>query len=542
MQILNFNNPHLYICMLICVMNAILMAFVSRKLLQILQLSGYKISGYNAWLKDTKIKFISRLFLLGFLSLICILVANSLLNGFGDYYCYLGLIFYIYFNIVFIVHMTKIHQKTPLKQTRRMSRLMITEFILVALITFFLLVFSYRFLPLLKYGVVVFLPPMLILIVPFAHFLMLPIESLFRLKFIRKAKAKLSKRDDLIKIGITGSYGKTSTKHILNVLLSKKYEVCMTPHSFNTPMGLTKVVLKYLKKQHQVLITEMGARNVGDIKFLANFIKPKYGIITSVGSQHLATFGTEENIAKTKYELAEAIDENGFVVFNGQSQGALNLYNKCDKNKLLSGINNQDAYCNITNIKTDSKGSSFDLIIDNQKISCNTKLLGIHNLENIASATVIAYKLGVDLNLIKEAIYSLKPMAHRTEIIENNGITILDNSYNTSVESSKASLEVLKLFENSKKIIVTPGIIEMGTKEFDVNVELGKNIAKVCDYVVIVNKVNHDALKQGLLEMGYNEKSIFEAETLKKASEIIPLIAQRGDVVLFENDLPDNYT
>ena len=133
-------------------------------------------------------------------------------------------------------------------------------------------------------------------------------------------------------------------------------------------------------------------------------------------------------------------------------------------------------------------------------------------------------------------------MSHRLEVIKNKRFTIIDNSYNSSVESSKASLEVLKLFDGGQKIIITPGIVEMGEREYLVNVEFGKDIAKVCDKVIIVNEVNKAAIKEGLLSAGYNEENILTAENLTSATNMLADITNQGDIVLFENDLPDNYT
>lgn len=541
MKFFDLTNPHFYIAIAIAIVNGALLCFVAGKPLQMLQLSGYKLSGYNAWIKDTKIKYNSRLTMLSFLSLISVLVTNALLDGFcNKYISYLGLIFYVYFSIIFIINITKMPQKTPLKQTRRMNRLIITTFIIISLLSFILIALSTEFLEFLRYGIVVITPIFLIGIVPLAHLINYPMESYIRKKYIKKARRKLDKMPNLIKIGITGSYGKTTTKHILNVMLSKKYSVCMTPHSFNTPMGLTKVVLKYLKKDNQVLIAEMGARNVGDIKYLCDLIQPRHAIITAVASQHLATFGTYENISKTKNELVQAI-KDGYVVFNANSDGAVKLYEKCDKNKYLSAVENDSAFCNIKNVKLSSNGSQFTLCINGEEIDCTCKLIGKQFLEDIALASAMAYKLNVSLSEIKYAIQDLKPMSHRMEIINNNGLTIIDNSYNSSVESSKASLETLSLFEGNK-IIVTPGIVEMGIKEKEVNIQFGENIAKVCDKVIIVNKVNKDAIKQGLIDADFNENNIFEAESLKQASELLPNLTKTGDVVLFENDLPDNYT
>ena len=542
MGIFDLSNPNFYILVVLSIVNSATLCFVATKLFQIIQLSGYKLGGYWAWLKDTKIKFVGRLIMLSFLSLISVLVTNALLDGFGGYYTYLGLIFYFYFCVIFIINVAKLPQKTPLKQTRRMNRLIIVTFILIALITFGLTTVTTEFLELLKYGVVVLTPLFLPFIVPFANIVIAPVEALVRYYYKAKAKDKLKKMPNLIKIGITGSFGKTTTKHILNVLLSKKYSVCMTPHSFNTPMGLTKVILKYLKWENQVLIAEMGAKHVGDIKYLCKLINPKHAIITSVGSQHLLTFGSEENIAKTKYELVDAIND-GVVVFNGSNEGSLKLYNKCEKEKYITGINIDNGFCNITNIDVSTTGSTFTLEIDGKKVECETVLLGKSNLEDIAMASALAYKLGVSLEEIKDAIKQVKPMAHRLELIKNNNdLTIIDSSYNSSEESSKSSLEVLNMFKSGKKIIVTPGLVEMGEKEKFVNLEFGKNIADVCDRVIIVNHVNKDAITLGLQDKKFNMENVYFAEDLNAVKELLPTIAQSGDIVLFENDLPDNYT
>ena len=542
MGIFDLSNPNFYILVVLSIVNSATLCFVATKLFQIIQLSGYKLGGYWAWLKDTKIKFVGRLIMLSFLSLISVLVTNALLDGFGGYYTYLGLIFYFYFCVIFIINVAKLPQKTPLKQTRRMNRLIIVTFILMALITFGLTTVTTEFLELLKYGVVVLTPLFLPFIVPFANIVIAPVEALVRYYYKAKAKDKLKKMPNLIKIGITGSFGKTTTKHILNVLLSKKYSVCMTPHSFNTPMGLTKVILKYLKWENQVLIAEMGAKHVGDIKYLCKLINPKHAIITSVGSQHLLTFGSEENIAKTKYELVDAIND-GVVVFNGSNEGSLKLYNKCEKEKYITGINIDNGFCNITNIDVSTTGSTFTLEIDGEKVECETVLLGKSNLEDIAMASALAYKLGVSLEEIKDAIKQVKPMAHRLELIKNNnGLTIIDSSYNSSEESSKSSLEVLNMFKSGKKIIVTPGLVEMGEKEKFVNLEFGKNIADVCDRVIIVNQVNKDAITLGLQDKKFNMENVYFAQDLNAVKELLPTIAQSGDIVLFENDLPDNYT
>ena len=539
MEFFNGNNLHLFIAIIISAINGGLMCFAGAKFLQVIQLSGYKIKGYRAWLKDSKAQYIGRLAILCFLSVACVLVTNALLDGYGEYYSYVGLIFYFYFCTVFIINVFRLPQKTPLKQTKRMNRLTSLVFLVMSGITFVLIAVFSEYVPPVKFGIVAITPIFLPLIVPICHFICVPVEFIFRQFYISKAKKKLKKHPNLIKIGITGSFGKTTTKHILNVMLSKKYNVCMSPHSFNTPMGLTKVINSYLKPEHEVLITEMGARQIGDIAYLCKLIKPKHAIITSVSNQHLATFKTKENVYKAKKELVDSI-QDGIISFNANNPGSKKMFEDCQKEKVLCGLNDDKYFANISNINTSSQGSTFDLTINGKTTTCTTKLLGLHNLEDIAISAGLAYKLGVRLSEIKNAISHLKPVAHRLELVSENGLTIIDNSYNSSVESSKSSLETLKLFDG-EKIVVTPGLVELGEEEYNANVNLGYQISQVAQKVIIVNTINQKAIEEGLRKGNFDAKNILMCETLDDAKEELKKIVSVGSVILFENDLPDNY-
>ena len=539
MEFFNGSNLHLIIAVILSAINGVLLCFIGYKFLQVIQLSGYKINGYRAWLKETKAKFVGRVCVLSFLSILCALVSNALLDGYGEYYSYVGLIFYFYFCIVFIVNVFTRPQKTPLKQTKRMNRLTAVVFILTMAITFVLIAVFSEYIPYVKFGIITITPALMPIIVPLAHFICVPMEFLFRQFYIQKAKKKLKKQPDLIKIGITGSFGKTTTKHILNVMLSKKYNVCMSPHSFNTPMGLTKVINSYLKPEHQVLITEMGARQIGDIAYLCKLINPKHAIVTSVGNQHLSTFKTLENVYKAKKELVDAIDD-GTICFNGNNEGSLRMFEECEKNKILCGIEGDNYFANISNINVTNQGSTFDLTIEGKTVNCFTKLLGKQNLQDIAISAGLAYELGVKLSDIKLAITSLKPVAHRMELIEENGLTIIDNSYNSSVQSSTMSLETLSLFSGDK-IIVTPGLVELGDEEYKENENFGYKMSQVASKVIIVNLTNKQAITSGLIKGGFDLQNIISVESLNEAKLKLKEIVKTGDVILFENDLPDNY-
>lgn len=546
LEFFNFANIHFILAIFVSILNAVVLVLVAKKFFQILQISGYKIKGYNVWLKDTKAKYISRVTMLSLLSLACVLVTNFVFAPYNQnlLFSYLALVFYLVFAIVFVVHANKPPQKNPLVQTRRMSRLITLLFLVGFVISFVLIWVSVAFIPFLSVGVIVLTPILVPGLVPLVHFALVPLENLIRLSYIKKAKKRLAKFPNLTKIALTGSYGKTSVKYILNKLLAEKYDVCITPHSFNTPMGITKVVLKYLKKHHNLLIVEMGAKQMGDIRYLCDIVKPHHAVITGVGSQHYETFGSEENIAKTKYELIESLPDGAIAVFNGDSKTCVSLYEKCTlENKLSVSLEN-GGLIEAKNIELQTSGTSFDLCHDGKTQKCFTALLGRHNVLNILLASAMALKLGVGLEEIAESLKDLESVSHRLEMTTNGNITILDDAYSTNVEGAKCALEVLGLFKDHIKVCVTPGIVEMGAKEFEVNKTFGEQIAKVADYAIIVNKVNQEALTQGLTEAGFDKDKILPAENLELAKKQIKQITNLKEkfVVLFSNDLPDNYT
>ena len=542
MKILILNNIHFYITLGLSLINALLMCFASYKFFQIIQLSGYKLKGYFIWLKDTKAKYISRMFLLSLLSAFCVLVTNALFDIYHthDLFSYLGLIFYFYFTIVFIRNLYTAPKKVPLKITKRMNRLVIAMFLFVAAISFFLAVVSIEFLGFIKYGILCAVPILIPILVPFVHIILIPLEKIIIGCHLLKAKRKLKQMPNLIRIGITGSFGKTSTKYILNTILSEKYKVCMSPHSFNTMVGLSKVVNNYLEEDSEVLIAEMGARNRGDIRKLCNLIKPTYGVLTSIGCQHLLSFKTLENISNTKFELIEALPkENGVAVFNGNNKNCIKLYEKCMVSKKIVG-EHKNSKVKAKNITYNENGTTFELVINNQTLSCYTSLVGEHNVENILLCVEIAKLLGLNNKQIINGIKNLKPISHRLELIKTPTNIILVDSYNASVEGSEVALKVLNKI-GKRKIVITPGLVELGNNEKQANIEFGKKIAKVANIVVIVNKINFEFIKQGLNEGGFEDENIYQAETLEKAKILMKDFIKEGDTILFENDLPDNY-
>ena len=545
MDFFDLNNPNLYIAIVLTLVNAIFMCFASYKFFQVLQLGGYSNRAYGHWLRDTKAKWISRTLMLFFMTCVCIVVCNVLFGSFSDQklYGYIGLVFYFVFLIFFIVSMYKVPQKTPLKLTKRMWRLIILYFFLMLILSFGLLYVALDFTYVFRYasitGTILLMP----LIVPLANWLIRPLENLIKYTYKQKSKKKLNSLKNLKIIGITGSYGKTSTKNFLKQILSTKYKTYATPSSFNTPMGLSKVILSELNDSYEIFIAEMGAIRKGDIKEICDFVQPSIAILTSIGEQHLTTFKTKENIKNTKFELIESLKENDKAYFNDNSQDVLDLYNRCKlKNKFAVKLNDKTQEFTAFDIKADDEGLKFTMKLRDEEVNCKTKILGEHNIENILVASSVAYDLGVPAKKIAQAISKLEPASHRLELSKaENGVTIIDDSFNANIIGTKNALKTLSYFENKRKVIVTPGLVELGDMEAEVNEQFGKDIAKVCDLVIIVNKNNRDAIKSGLISQNYPQENIYAVDTLAEATNLFSSVLRRGDVVLLENDLPDNY-
>ena len=534
------DNIHLYITIALSVINGILMCFASYKYFQIIQLSGYKLKGYFAWLKETKWSYALRMILLSLLSAFCVLVTNALFNVYHQeaLYSYIGLVFYFYFTIVFIKALYNAPKKIPLKNTTRMTRLNVAMLIFVSLFSFVVVWGSFQYLSFVKFGALCVVPAVVVFIVPVVHLIMLPLEKLIVSRYLHQAKSKLAKRNDLIKIGITGSYAKTSVKYILNTILSQKYKVCMSPQSFNTQTGLSKVVNNYLTDLDQVLIAEMGARSKGDIKKLCKLISPQYAIITGISPQHLLTFKSLDNIKRTKFELVESLSQNGVCVFNGFDQEVCDMYSwaNIDKKYLVG----KDKDISAKDIQFDQDGTKFVLVLGEKEYNVHTKLLGEHNVQNILLCVQMAKCLGLSDQQIVRGIKSLQPVPHRLELVKTATNLILDDSFNANIRGSKIALDVLGKLPG-RKIVITPGLVELGEREYDENVVFGEQIAGVADFVIIVNKVNFEAIKEGLDNKKFKEENISQAENLEQAKILMKEILQPGDTVLFENDLPDNY-
>ena len=441
------------------------------------------------------------------------------------------LIYYIYYNITY-------KPKVKFKFTARAKRLYFTTFALFLLITFIVALLSTQ-----KNYVTIITALFNIvasfLLLMLANIILKPVEKKINNWYINDAKRILSEHKDLIIIGITGSYGKTSTKHFLEKILSEKYNVLMTPGSFNTTMGVVRTIREYLKPTHQVFICEMGAKQINDIKEICDIVHPTIGILSSVAEQHLDTFKTLDNVRRTKFELIDSLPQDGLAILNGDYQ----IIKTTPKTKPTEYFSTEDSSNDYSakNIKFSPQGTEFEIYHFNEKIGdFNTPLLGSYNISNILSAVVCAIKLGLTIDQIKFGVHKLQAVEHRMEIKAGpNGVVIIDDAFNSNPKGAKMALEILSQFTECKRMIITPGIIELADRQDFYNRELGKQIAKSADFAILVGKQQTQAIYQGLKDENYPEEKIYIAQGLNDAATFAYSNAVSGDVILFENDLPD---
>ena len=439
--------------------------------------------------------------------------------------------------------------KKPLAFTPRMKRLYVVS-ILLFFVLLLLLAFAGKSYYPVSSGYTVNALIAFCLLFPFflpvsialAGLLAWPLEKLISELYFRDAQNILRERPDLIKIGITGSWGKTSVKFILGTILSEKYPTLVTPASFNTPMGVTKIIRTKLEPRHRVFVAEMGARHVGDIKEMCRLVHPQIGIITSVGPQHLDTFKTVERVAKTKYELVQALPKDGMSFFSDDKGLCLELYNRTKKDKTISGLDPETDDVWAENIRVSPDGSEFLLCRGHEKKLCRTELLGEISIRNILLAASVCLKIGMSMEQTARGISRIRPVEHRLQLTRSSGgITVIDDAFNSNIIGAGQAFRVLKEFP-SRRIVVTPGMVELGDMEVEMNRELGRQMAECCDVAVLVGVKRSAPIEEGLREKGFPEGNIHIAASLEEAAEWIRRNAISGDTVLFENDLPDNYT
>lgn len=376
-----------------------------------------------------------------------------------------------------------------------------------------------------------------------ANGILWPGEKRIQDGFMQEAKTILGKVDPYV-IGISGSYGKTSTKSILAKILECVEPTFWPPGSINTPMGITREIRERLVPEHHYAVIEMAAYKRGSVQRLCNLTPPKAGIITAIGLMHLDRFGSLENIYLSKTELPQAVPQDGILVCNGDNEGARRVWSEFKKRvTLLYGLELDKGHldCWMSDIQPSESGTHFTIHWEGQEYKGFTKMLGKPMLSNILAAFTMACALGYDPEYILAAIYNLEPEKHRLNLVKNGDGVLLDDSYNSNPTGFKAALEVLEAIPGGRKILVTPGMIELGELQDQENSKIAKEAAGVCDLVAVVGDTNRKAIVEGLRQGGIKEEQLLQFENRDSALSYLKENRKEGDVVLIENDLPDLY-
>lgn len=494
------------------------------------QLNSYRFDTHTKWIRENSRKYLTHN-IISVLMLIAVFIPMK------------PVVKSVILEVLFIISLPTEKPKKakkPLVYTPRVKRMLFTTLLVVLAVlvptTIIGLTTTHETYALFAMVLIYALSPCIILL---SNLINKPVELSINQYYTNDAKKMLKACPNLKIIGITGSYGKTSVKYYLTTLLKSKYNVLMTPESYNTPMGVVKTIRGSLKATDEIFVCEMGAKWVGDIKELCDIVHPHHGIITSIGPQHLESFKTLDAIKGTKFELADALPEGGMLFLNGDDENITD--HKGDRKHISYSLENGDY--SAFDIAVSERGTTFKVKAPDGEIQeFSTKLIGKHNVLNIVGAIAVSHKMGIALKDLRSAVRKLEGVPHRLQLSDKGNMTIIDDAYNSNPSGTKAALEALSLF-NGYKILVTPGMVELGSKQDELNREFGQNAASVCDYVVLVGAKQAIPIKAGLLDKNYDESKIYVASNINEALTHVYALNSQGKkkIVLLENDLPDNY-
>ncbi|MFB6098441.1 MAG: UDP-N-acetylmuramoyl-tripeptide--D-alanyl-D-alanine ligase, partial [Salinibacter sp.] len=345
-------------------------------------------------------------------------------------------------------------------------------------------------------------------------------------------------------VGITGSYGKTSTKFILAELLRQKYNVYATPSSYNTPMGLCLAVNEHLKPEHQVLVLEYGIRYPGDMDELCDIAKPDVSVVTTVGVAHLETMGTQDRIAAEKGKLVERTASDRPAVLNVDDDWVAAMAERTSGPVWrVSTEGHPDADIRARDIQYDTSGTAFDVTDDTDTtVSFQTQLLGRHNVLNVLLAVAVGRSMGLRLRQMAHAARRLEPVEHRLQLRERGAVTIIDDAFNSNPVGARNAVEILSKMHGGRRVIVTPGMVELGDRQWEENEALGRFIGQHdLDLVALIGKDQTAPLQEGLKKTPFPDDRVKVFSSLSEAQDFLRTYLHPGDVVLYENDLPDQY-
>lgn len=505
--------------------------------LMMMQQNSYRIERYNRWLK-TSGDTTSMMRLLG----MCVFLAS--LVSFAR--PALSMVLIGIFAVCGFISLSRRKYKKPLVWTARCKRIFGVCMVLCVIVVGVTVVFGAhdelsRLFVASVACVGLYVGSHIIMIA--AVWVLKPVEKCINNRYIADAKRILASMPSLKVIGVTGSYGKTSTKHYLQRILSEKYETLMTPGSFNTTLGVVRTVREYLKPYTEVFICEMGAKQPNDVKEICDIVHPEIGVVTAVGPQHLESFKTIERVQQTKFELIDALPSDGLAVLNYDFQYVANREVEGVAVESYAVSAEGDVKYRAEDVCYTASGTTFTVVCpDGRRIPLRTKLVGECNISNLLAAVIVALHLEVPESKIAYAVEKIEQVEHRLNVKRTpGGITIIDDAFNSNPTGSAMALDVLGAMTSGKRIVITPGMIELGDRQEELNREFGRKIAHSADIAIIVGLYNRDAIVGGIEAEEGSCAEVIKVDSFAEAQKRLALLAEPGSTVLYENDLPDTF-
>lgn len=459
------------------------------------QLKEYRIDRLFAYLKTSQ----GKKFMLGPITLVKWILFLGILTGYDIYFYYIFWLIWIIEAVLGIRELVLYRWRLP-KFTIKVIFILFTVFFIISY--FILKDFTDIIFEILIRGVYVdrFINLAILIIIGLLSF---PV-FIYKKLIIWKAQKKISSFNNLKVIGITGSYGKTSTKDFLATILGEKFTVAKTPEFTNTDIGIAKFILKELQPAHEVFVVEMGAYKKGEIKVICNMVKPQIGVITGINEQHLELFGSIENTKRAKFELIESLTKGGNAIFNGNNNHCVEMaeWTKALKIKATTFKTVTD----VKNINVFWDHIEFCLLDKNKSYQFKVDLLGIQSLENLLPAIYAARCLGLNLGEIQKGASKIISPPKTMQFIENKkGTTLIDDTFNANPDGVIAAIKYIRIFKGKKILVLTP-LIELGHEAEKIHKFLGERIVQVCDLVLLTNLNYHNSFIEGAKKSSGEDK------------------------------------
>ena len=362
-----------------------------------------------------------------------------------------------------------------------------------------------------------------------------PFEVLTKHVIISQAKKKVKRYPQVLIIWITGSYGKTSVKEFLLQILKEKYTTIATPSNHNTPLGISKFIQNQLNKKTEIMIIEMGAYYQGDIEELCKITPPNIAILTGIAEQHLERFKNLNTIIKTKFEIYKGLNKDWIFITDGENKNI---------QQGLKDISHTKEIKNIENIPTKNLPNFEWIMFEFEGDTYQSPLLGHHNAKNLAFAISAAKHLKIPTDIIQKSIKNIQAVPHRMQLITNKKtwIFIIDDSFNGNIEGVKATIQLLKTTPFSgKKVYLTPGLVELGNRSLSIHTQIGEMLASAVDQVLLIQNKETKQIEKWLLKNWFDSNNIIYFDNALQAHANIATYLKKGDLIVFQNDLTDNY-